>query len=71
MPGPRLVMVRYTVKPGWESDNEALVQAVYDELEVARPAGFTRFQADFRHRCDEGPTITAMTKVGSFRVFGD
>jgi len=32
-------MVRYTVKPDQIEPNEALIRAVYDELERARPAG--------------------------------
>jgi hypothetical protein len=34
------VMVRYTVKPESAATNEALVRAVYDELNRTRPAGF-------------------------------
>ena len=33
------VMVRYRVKPERVAENEALVRAVYMELEQARPAG--------------------------------
>ena len=33
------VMVRYRVKPEQVERNEALVRAVYDELERTRPAG--------------------------------
>jgi hypothetical protein len=33
----RQVMVRYTVKPDWAAENEALVRAVYEELEASEP----------------------------------
>jgi hypothetical protein len=98
-----VVMVRYTVKPGQEQHNEALVRAVYDELATTRPPGlryatfklddgrtfvhvastdsedagkalprlpaFKRFQAGIRDRCTEGPTVTELTEIGSFRAF--
>jgi len=40
MAAVKRVMVRYKVKPGREKLNEALVRAVYAELEKAQPAGF-------------------------------
>ena len=36
----RHTMVTYTVKPGREEENAALVRAVFDELAETRPAGF-------------------------------
>ncbi len=33
-------MVTYTVKPGREQENAALVRAVFEELAQTRPAGF-------------------------------
>jgi len=36
----RHTMVTYTVKPGREQENAALVRAVFDELAETRPAGF-------------------------------
>jgi hypothetical protein len=36
----RQVMVRYRVKAGREDENEALVRAVYEELERVQPEGF-------------------------------
>jgi hypothetical protein len=33
------VIVRYKVKPGREAENEALVRAVYEELDRRRPEG--------------------------------
>jgi hypothetical protein len=35
----RRVMVRYKVKPDRATENEALVRAVYEELQRTRPAG--------------------------------
>ena len=36
----RHTMVTYTVKPGREEENAALVRAVFEELAQTRPAGF-------------------------------
>lgn len=36
----RRVMVQYKVKPDQVATNEALVRAVFDELQRTRPAGF-------------------------------
>jgi hypothetical protein len=35
----RHTMVIYTVKPGYEEENAALVRAVFEELAETRPAG--------------------------------
>ena len=35
----RQVMVRYKVKPDRVAENEALVRAVYEELDASRPTG--------------------------------
>jgi hypothetical protein len=42
------VMVRYRVKPGRVEENEALVRAVYDELQRTQPAGlrYATFQLE-------------------------
>jgi hypothetical protein len=44
----RQVMVRYRVKPERAAENEALVRAVYDELERTKPLGlhYATFQLD-------------------------
>lgn len=44
----RQVLVRYRVKPEHVAQNEALVRAVYAELERSEPAGFryTTFKLD-------------------------
>jgi hypothetical protein len=98
----RRVMVRYTVKPGREEQNEALVRAVYEQLAETRPPGlryatfklddgrtfvhvastegpsplpdlpaFKRFQAGIQERCEEGPVVSELTEVGSFRLLED
>ncbi len=45
------VIVRYTVKPGREAENEALVRAVYEELDRRRPEGlqYATFAYDGGH----------------------
>jgi L-rhamnose mutarotase len=42
------VMVRYKVKPDRVEENEALIRAVYDELQRTQPAGlrYATFQLD-------------------------
>jgi quinol monooxygenase YgiN len=44
----RTIMVRYKVKPERAEENEQLVQAVYEELERATPAGlrYATFKLD-------------------------
>jgi hypothetical protein len=44
----KTVMVRYKVKPERVAENEALVRAVYDELDKAKPAGlrYATFRLD-------------------------
>jgi len=32
---------------------------------------FARFQMGIRDRCEEGPTVTALHEIGSFRFHGD
>jgi hypothetical protein len=56
-------IVTYTVKPGRERENAALVHAVFEELAEARPAGcrYAVFQStdsrEFIHLyTDDGPT---------------
>jgi hypothetical protein len=31
---------------------------------------FDQFQAGIRERCDDPPTVTELTEIGSFRLFG-
>jgi hypothetical protein len=68
-------IVTYTVKPGLEEENAALVRAVFEELAQAQPAGF-RYAAfhhpDSRHfihlYIDEGST-TGVQALPSFQAF--
>ena len=43
-------MVTYTVKPGREQENAALVRAVFEELAQTRPAGFRYAASSCRTR---------------------
>jgi hypothetical protein len=93
------VMVSYKVKPEAVAKNEALVRAVYEELQLVQPGGmryatfrlddgvsfvhinfsddtenvltglasFTAFQYGIAERCDEAPTVSALSEVGSYR----
>ena len=73
----RRVMVRYTVKPDQIERNEALIRAVYDELERARPAGlqYATFRlgdgAEFVHlassRTADGRS--PLREISAFRAF--
>jgi hypothetical protein len=68
-------IVTYTVKPGREEENSALVRAMFEELAATRPAGF-RYAAfyapdkrQFVHLyTDEGST-TGVQALNSFRAF--
>jgi hypothetical protein len=69
-------MVRYTVKPGREHENAALVRAVFDELAQTQPDGFRYavFQLpdtrQFLHLyTDEGATSGALQQLPSFQAF--
>ena len=71
----RHTMVTYTVKPGREEENAALVRAVFDELAETRPAGlrYAAFylpdQRQFVHLyTDEGST-TGVQALDSFKAF--
>jgi hypothetical protein len=70
----RHTMVTYTVKPGREEENAALVRAVLEELTQTRPAGFRYavFHADSRQfvhlYTDEGSTSGLQT-LASFQGF--
>jgi hypothetical protein len=72
----RHVVVRYTVRPGWEERNAELVRAVYRELAAAAPPGF-RYAT---YRLDGGRTFvhvaasdvegtTPLTGLAAFRAF--
>ena len=71
------VMVRYRVKPDQVAANEALVRAVFDELQQAKPAGFgyATFKLDdgvsFVHIVDEnddkGSSLADVKAFAEFR----
>jgi hypothetical protein len=69
-------MVTYTVKPGREEQNAALVRAVFEELAQARPTGFRYavFQIpgsrQFIHLyTNEGATSAGLQQLPSFQAF--
>ena len=71
----RHTMVTYTVKPGREDENAAIVRAVFEELAQEQPAGFRYavFQLpdtrQFVHLyTDEGST-TGVQELSSFQAF--
>jgi quinol monooxygenase YgiN len=69
-------IVTYTVKPGREEENAALVRAVFDELAIDRPAGFRYavFRAadsgEFVHLyTDEGAASGTLQQLPAFQAF--
>lgn len=69
-------IVTYTVKPGREDENAALVRAVFEELAEARPAGFRYavFQGtesgEFLHiYTDEGAASGTLQQLPAFATF--
>jgi len=69
-------IVAYTVKPGREDENAALVRAVFKELAEKRPAGFRYavFQGtesgEFLHLyADEGAASGALQQLPAFQAF--
>jgi hypothetical protein len=69
-------MVTYTVKPGREEENAALVRAVFEELAQNRPTGFRYavFQVpdsrQFVHLyTNEGAPSGALQELSSFQAF--
>jgi hypothetical protein len=69
-------MVTYTVKPGHDEENAALVRAVFKELAQTRPTGF-RYAVfrvpesrQFVHLyTNEGAPSGALQQLPSFRAF--
>jgi quinol monooxygenase YgiN len=68
-------LVTYTVKPGREEENAALVRAVFEELAKTRPTGFRYavfYLPDSRQfihlYTDEGST-TGVQGLASFQAF--
>jgi len=69
-------MVTYTVKPGHEQENAALVRAVFAELAQTQPAGFRYAvfqQPDPRHfvhlYTNEGAPAGALQQLPAFQAF--
>jgi hypothetical protein len=72
----RYTMVTYTVKPGREDENAALVRGVFEELAQTRPEGFRYavFQVpetrQFVHLyTDEGASSGSLQELSSFQAF--
>jgi quinol monooxygenase YgiN len=71
----RHTMVTYTVKPGREEENAALVRAVFDELTQTQPAGFRYavFQdldtRQFVHVYTDEGSPTGVQELPSFKAF--
>ena len=68
-------IVTYTIKPGREEENAALVRAVFDELAEKQPTGLRYavfYLPDSRHfihlYTDEG-SPTGVQALGSFKAF--
>ncbi len=75
-PTVRHTMVTYTVKPGREEENAALIRAVFDELAQTQPSGF-RYAVlqipgtrQFVHLyTDEGEKAGALQELPAFQAF--
>jgi hypothetical protein len=71
----RQVMVRYKVKPDRAAENEALVRAVYDELQRTGPAGlrYATFSLDdgvtFVHLAATDDGQSPLSQVEAFQRF--
>jgi hypothetical protein len=70
----RHTMVTYTVKPGREEENAALVRAVFEELAQTRPAGFRYavFHTDSRqfvHLYTDDGSTSGLQELASFQAF--
>ena len=74
----RHTIVTYTVKPGREQENAALVRAVFEELAQSQPSGFRYavfWAADSREfihlYTDEGAAPGALQQLSAFQAFVD
>ena len=69
------VMVRYRVKAGREAENEALVQAVYAELDQVQPEGFRYATFRFDERSfvhiglTDGDAPAPLPQLAAFQAF--
>jgi hypothetical protein len=71
----RQVMVRYRVAADRAAENEALVRAVYDELEATEPAGlrYATFKLEdgvsFVHIAETEEGLNPLSEVAAFKQF--
>jgi hypothetical protein len=71
----RQVLVRYKVKPECVAENEALVRAVYAELDVAQPEGlqYATFKLEdgvsFVHMASSADGSNPLVELAAFRRF--
>jgi hypothetical protein len=71
----RHTMVTYTVKPGREEENAALVRAVFDELTETRPAGlryavfYVPDSRQFIHVYTDEGSASGVQALASFQAF--
>jgi hypothetical protein len=68
-------IVTYTVKPGREEENAALVRAVFEELAQTRPAGlryavfYLPDSRQFTHLYTDDGSATGLQALDSFKAF--
>ena len=71
----RHTMVTYTVKPGREEENTALVRAVFEELAQTRPDGlryavfYLPDSRQFIHLYTDDGSATGLQELSSFQAF--
>ena len=71
----RHTIVTYTVKPGREEENAALVRAVFEELAQTRPAGlryavfYLPDSRQFMHLYNDEGSTTGVQGLASFKAF--
>ena len=71
----RHTIVTYTVKPGREDENVALVPAVFEELAQTRPAGlryavfYLPDSHQFMHLYNDEGSTTGVQGLDSFKAF--
>ena len=71
----RHTIVTYTVKPGREQENRALVEAVFEELAERRPAGlryavfYLPDRRQFMHLYTDDGSTSGVQELDSFQAF--
>lgn len=71
----RHTIVTYTVKPGREEENTALVRAVFEELAETRPAGlryavfYLPDRRQFTHLYTDDGSASGVQELASFQAF--